>query len=407
MAFLVEQVNTDGTIVCDYDQTLSVRALYERIVTYFPGIYRDEDGIICGVYQGRKYSIRAKNVSYLGNPHPVFKKRIQIANDLKEFYQASLAKGYRPILLGVYTYKQTVLFCAFRIEDFIYKKAHNSSAHVYSSDLSDAAEHDYFQKTDYFGNQITVFSPKGVEVFLRELFENTGQTWGTPDLFSVDVSNPMPQHIVQEILTFFQDVHKEWHGIDCYRQMIAANYRNKYQPEWAGFYLEFLFEQYLVEHQLQDDIRYAQDKSKNGIDLDLYFPTIGCYGDLKTHSIESRGVQGNDWDTVFSLIDGNPRGHLYYLVCEHETIKDRVCNYEVTEYWNRALHKENLRSYGGRMKNQVTLADFYLLDINDGNKQFLSQFKQGINSNGKPRAPKIMVERDQFKNFAIAKMPLL
>lgn len=77
MAFLVEQVNTDGTIVCDYDQTLSVRALYERIATYFPGIYRDEDGIICGVYQGRKYSIRAKNVSYLGNPHPVFKKRIQ------------------------------------------------------------------------------------------------------------------------------------------------------------------------------------------------------------------------------------------------------------------------------------------------------------------------------------------
>lgn len=118
-------------------------------------------------------------------------------------------------------------------------------------------------------------------------------------------------------------------------------------------------------------------------------------------------MQGNDWDTVFSLIDGNPRGHLYYLVCEHETIKDRVCNYEVTEYWNRALHKDNLRSYGGRMKNQVTLADFYLLDINDGNKQFLSQFKQGINSNGKPRAPKIMVERDQFKNFAIAEMPLL
>ena len=29
---------------------------------HFSGIYRDEDGIICGVYQGRKYSIRAKNV---------------------------------------------------------------------------------------------------------------------------------------------------------------------------------------------------------------------------------------------------------------------------------------------------------------------------------------------------------
>ena len=101
MAFLVEQVNTDGTIVCDYDQTLSVRALYERIATYFPGIYRDEDGIICGVYQGRKYSIRAKNVSYLGNPHPVFKKENTVLTEtdglnidrLSHFYIRSAGKN--------------------------------------------------------------------------------------------------------------------------------------------------------------------------------------------------------------------------------------------------------------------------------------------------------------------------
>ena len=49
MAFLVEQVNTDGTIVCDYDQTLSVRALYERIATYFPGIIemKTESSVVC------------------------------------------------------------------------------------------------------------------------------------------------------------------------------------------------------------------------------------------------------------------------------------------------------------------------------------------------------------------------
>ena len=112
MAFLVEQVNTDGTIVCDYDQTLSVRRLYMNALRHiFPGIYRDEDGIICGVYQGRKYSIRAKNVSYLGNPHPVFKKRIQIANDLKEFLpgiscqriSAYFVRGYTPISKRYYS----------------------------------------------------------------------------------------------------------------------------------------------------------------------------------------------------------------------------------------------------------------------------------------------------------------
>ena len=27
--------------------------------------------------------------------------------------------------------------------------------------------------------------------------------------------------------------------------MIKENYRNKFQPEWAGFYLEFEFEKYI------------------------------------------------------------------------------------------------------------------------------------------------------------------
>ncbi|MFR5586031.1 MAG: hypothetical protein ACLTLQ_21325 [[Clostridium] scindens] len=56
--------------------------------------------------------------------------------------------------------------------------------------------------------------------------------------------------------------------------MIADNYRNKYQPEWAGFYLEYRFEKYLKENSLEHLIRYEQNKKKNGIDLDLYFPTL-------------------------------------------------------------------------------------------------------------------------------------
>ncbi len=41
----------------------------------FPGIYRDEDGIICGVYQGRKYSIRAKKMFPIWAIHIRFLKR--------------------------------------------------------------------------------------------------------------------------------------------------------------------------------------------------------------------------------------------------------------------------------------------------------------------------------------------
>ena len=43
-----------------------------------------------------------------------------------------------------------------------------------------------------------------------------------------------------------------------------------------------------------------------------------------------------------------------------------------------------------------------ILDINSDNKEFLTMFKQGINSDGKPRNPKIMIEHDKLSKFVIA-----
>ena len=107
--------------------------------------------MICGEYKGRKYAIRAKNITYLGHPHPLYKKRIQISDDLQSFYKEALQKGCVPILLGVYTCGDNTVFCDFNIEDYIEKKAHNSSAHVYTNDLANATIDGYFYKEDYHG----------------------------------------------------------------------------------------------------------------------------------------------------------------------------------------------------------------------------------------------------------------
>lgn len=90
----VEQVKSNGEIVFDYDTSISVTKIYERIKAYFPNICKDAEGIIVGKYNDKKYSIRAKNITYLGNPHPEFKKRIQISNDLQDFYNKSKSKRY-------------------------------------------------------------------------------------------------------------------------------------------------------------------------------------------------------------------------------------------------------------------------------------------------------------------------
>ena len=410
---LVEQVLSDGSIVKDYDTSLSPAEMTHILCQDFPNLTRDPEnpGYYLGEYQGQNYAIRCKNVTYLGNPHPIYKKRIQIADDLQTFCNRAYDLQAKPLLLGLYSCQDHHIFVNYQLDTYLTKKAHNSSAHVYTSDLYAAVMDGYFQKIDSFGNSLTVFRPDIVSVFLEELFterggerevyeipDRRGETTGKETAFLQKVRHG----ILPVIRDFFAGEPKHWNGITCYQEMIAADYKNKFQPEWVGFYLEFALENYIREHHLEGKITYHQDKTDGGIDLDLYFPELCCYGDLKAHSEASRGIQGNDWDTVFALLDqGGEKGHLFYIVCEHTTEKDSQYDYEVTRFWNTQQGKENLMSYHKRMKHDVTLKRAYLLDIHAGNREYLTMFKQGINSNGKPRAPKIMIEQDNLKHFMI------
>ena len=56
------------------------------------------------------------------------------------------------------------------------------------------------------------------------------------------------------------------------------------------------------------------------------------------------------------------------------------------------------------MKHSVTLEKMYILDINQDNAGYLTVFRQGVNSNGKLRKPKIMIEQDQLSHFAIVEL---
>ena len=419
---LVEQVTSSGDIILGCDFSLSTSEIFDRLQKYFPNIEKDSDGFIHGNYKGFKYSIRAKNITYLGNPHPEFKKRIQISDDLPQFYQHSKSQGYVPLLIGIYTFHETQVFANFNITDYIEKKAHNSSAHVYTQDISAAVVDGIFQKTDYFNNTVTVFEKGFVNYFLddylnlekEEIVSFNKETISNFTLEENDLAKNigcivkptiMPMNTIYPVMKFFYEERKEWKGIDCYKDMIKENYRNKFQPEWAGFYLEYEFEKYIKNNKLETIVDFAQDKSKNGIDLDLFFSNIKCYGDLKAHSTNSSGIQGNDRATIIKQIQTN--GHVFYVVCSHDTFKDSNYDFEVTKYWNTVQKKEDLLSYSKKMKNKVVLKKSFILDINGNNFSSLSIFKQGINSNGKLREPKIMISEEKIDEFIIAKMELV
>lgn len=401
---LVEQVLCDGTIEEGYDNSLSPSEIRNIIKLYFPNYSLREDGLITCEHQGKKFSLRVKNITYLGHPHPIYKKRIQISDDLRDFYSKSLNGGYIPLLLGIYSYKNNYLFCDFNIDDYIEGKSHNSSAHVYVSDLQAATQEGFFQKVDYFNNKITVFARHTVKIFLEDKISDT--EFVVPEAIRSEDDELFKQYsprVIDKTFGFFDSIDKNWFGISCYSKMIEDNYRNKYQPEWPAFFLEYSFENYICKEQIEHLIKFEQNKKKDGIDLDLFFDCFSGFGDLKMHSKESRGIQGNDWDTIFGLLNGDEFSrHILYLVWQHSTNKDRDFDFEVTRYWNSIQNKDNPLSYGNRMKHDVSIESVHVLDINPSNCKYLSMFKQGINSNGKLRNPKIMIETDNMVHFEIS-----
>lgn len=376
-----EQITKNGIVLDDNAEILTRKELQDIILKYFIDT-KICDKKIYGTYGDKKYCIFYKNISYLGNPHPLHKKRIQIPKSFNELYNKNELKGITTLIIGVYSYKTNLVFVDFQPK----VRGKNSSAHVWSNDLRHATVNGYFKKTDDEGNVIIAFDPTKkyiVEAYLDEKLCN---------------GNWMDMPFISYFDNFFDELDKNLYGIECYKEMAENNYNNTRQSEWVGFYMEYKLEQYLNRFHVSEVIQFLHNKSKGQVDLDLYFPENKCYGDLKTHSNDSNAILGNDLKTIEELIS---HSSIYYIVCNHDTEKDKDYNYEVTIYWNKLCNKDDVYSYGDKMKHSIKITDYQILEINQFNCKYLKIFHQGNNSNHKPRAPKIQINKRDIDNFLI------
>ena len=104
---IVEQI-LNSTVVEDYAEILTPAEIKEIVCESFKDSTIGSDGYIYGSYMGTKYCILCKNISYLGNPHPIYKKRIQIPDGFINLFNENINKGITTLLIGVYKYKDTV-----------------------------------------------------------------------------------------------------------------------------------------------------------------------------------------------------------------------------------------------------------------------------------------------------------
>ncbi len=367
-----------GLVVEDYDEILSNKQILE-ITSKLLKIKNSTNPYIVNI-DGINVSLYIKNISYLGHPHPHFKKRIQIPLNWK--------KGLlneNSFLFGIYSYKGTTIYTCFDKYTYLQRNINNSSAHISTNDLLQGIKEGVYEKRDANGNTITIISSQNLKSFLR---------------LKIQAINTLTPEIA--LLKNFNNnnIVPKWLGIDCYKEMINAQYSNALQAEWPGFYFEFIFQKFLnFDEKNLLVCKFLNNKKNNEIDLDLFFNRTKHFGDLKTHDINSSEIIGNDKVSLLESIKLNKR--LWYVVLNIVSKKDKDFNYITTEFWNGCLKKKNSLSYSKRMKHSCNILSLEVLEINNYNLKYLKEFNQGKNSNGTPRAVKFSIPNKMKENFSI------
>lgn len=381
----VEQVTADNRVVLDYDVPLSVKEI-GAILAGWMGIEKPcNRNPFKATYKGKALTVCAKAVTYLGHPHSIYKKRIQIPAKWRQELQREKA-----LLLGVYQYKGNTVFVIFDTAKYKSNRLNNSSAHVHTIDIQKAVEFGTFSKEDSKGNVITACRADSFGKFLDNFV--AGQKAALPEAIGL-------------FDDFINRISTKWLGKKCYLEMLANGYRNAKQAEWPGFYFEYLFEQYSNAHPKTKRICvFVSRKGASDLDFDLNFYGDKYLGDLKCHAEKASAIPGNDKKSVDQAI--RDHGKLWYVVLSHSTEKDSKHGYKVTEFWNSSLGKENNRSYGAKMKYSVRHNLFLILELNKYNRNYIEDFPQGCQPDGSPRKMKIKIPRKALDNFLIYKKAL-
>lgn len=394
-----EQINSCMQMVIDYDDPL--RADKDFLAAYKKAL---GDNVSILKYQGTKrvfvyddgeitHYIISAAVTYLSYPHPIFKKRMQLQRWYKDFYNEYKDKPNTTInIMGVYHYDGMEVYCNFNIQDYINKEMHSSSAHVYSNDIYQAVKNGVFEKTDLFGNKITTI--KGIKL---------------KDYFSGNVSeNPVVGLFKKFNSSFAFD--KWLLANTCIKEMLDKDWYQAKGTEWPGWFLEFKVDEFINRENCSSIMLYTGNKNKaeGMLDFDLFFSTLNFYGDLKASDIKKKEAPGNDQQNTLDAI--SQYGRLWYIVYEHETVKDKDKNSEMAiarmELIDSSYHysEGDKISYQQKMKHSVKFKKMHIFELNEVNMhEILSDFNQGHNSGPAmaERAAKFLLNKENMNNSII------
>ena len=348
----------------------------------------------------KNYILLTSQITYLGNPHPTYKKRIQLKSWYKDIYKkCKKDPNFEIRLVGIYRYKKNVVFADFNKEPYFKRKMHNSSAHIYTNDLYQALLHGVFTKRDAKNNLVTTVEIKKFRDYL---------------LNKQALLNDPEQDILKSIDEFNRLEHffGEWIYSDAaIKKMRDSNFSKWKETEWAGFYVEYLYDEFIKQKHLVNVLEYINNKKtiNRQLDFDLKFPGANFYGDLKSSGIEQKDTILNDKGNVTYELSNFFK--LWYIIYEHETVKD--INLKGHPYTKKRLQiirevEPNYKlgnddSYYKRMKAKVKYKKMYIVEVNQINYESLLEETSSNfhNSDGNTREPKLRLTKKNIQNSII------
>lgn len=393
---VVDQIRFDGALVQDVDTTLNTREKNDLLLAALPGatveMYAGEQ-----VVRYRDQVILKKQVTYLGRPWEPFKKRIQIPRYWLDVERQGRADGLIVRFVGVYNYRDVTIFVDFDPRTYIRRKANNSAAHVSTNDLFQAQTLGQFSREDKNGNRLSSVRADEFATYLRLGYEEKNPHIEVFDRFSDAFLNGL-----------------KIDGLAAIQEMHEAGWPDKFQNEWAGFYLEYRVSRYLTQNRLLDLVVVQKEKRKGEFDYDLRFLRDGVlehYGDLKASNIAVSASPGNDAANFFRCL--SETGRFWYVIYEHETWHGRDSGHVSTRRWNEWRQSVghvgqnkvfDPLSYAGRFKEAVRFVGVKILEVNQANAgivlgDFQEDFKQY--GGGAPRKSKVMIRKADIDNFLI------
>lgn len=267
-----------------------------------------------------QYNMYISNVTYMGNPHPKFKKRMQLSESADKSYLKIINDPMNiTLLLGLYVYDENNPIIVAWDSSANQTAGKSKSSHVYVNDIQLAMINGASQRTDKYKNNVYCYKTENFMHFLNYNhvdIEHSETFMSYLKKYGLEFNE---YYFIDDMVRYLKDdlAKKDyiWDGKKSIKEMKDNSYSKWKETEWQGFFFE-----YLMEKKLLDD----REKMKQVLEIPgpKYGKTVfdSFYNipwDFKVHSDNSKNVITNDLEAIelairdygkvgFIIISGTP-----------------------------------------------------------------------------------------------------